>query len=164
MITDELRKYVHEALASGKSQEEIARDLLISGWQEADVFQVIQESKPARPEAKLQKRGIRLLAQPTILALVGIIVVLVGTSIYLWQDRLNLADTNSQKVRDFYAQLSQSQIAFTDSGEMVFPDEQRFLTKKAEYIENKKSFIDDKEKRKWISSKLNVFRVSTPST
>ena len=143
MITDELRKYVHDARTSGKSPEEIARDLLVSGWQEADVMQVIQELRQSEQTSKPQKRQARLLAQPAVTLVLAVIVILLGgTSAYLWNDRLDLADTNSQKVRDFYAQLAQSQIAFTDAGEMVFPDEQKFLTKKAEYIESKTSFIE----------------------
>jgi hypothetical protein len=144
MITDELRKYVNDAHTAGKSLELIARDLLLAGWQEADVLQVIQEFQQRTGLSKPQKtRDVRMLAQPVVtLVLVGVVIALGGTSVYLWKDRLDLADTNSQKVRDFYAQLAQSQVAFTDAGEMVFPDEQKFLTKKAEYIENKASFVE----------------------
>ena len=143
MITDELRKYVHDARTSGKSPEEIARDLLVAGWQETDVMQVIQELRQGEQTSKPQKRQARLLAQPAVtFVLAGVVIALSVTSFYLWEDRLDLADTNSQRVRDFYAQLAQSQIAFTDAGEMVFPDEQKFLTKKAEYIENKMDFVE----------------------
>ena len=143
MITDELRKYVRDARAFGKSSDEITKDLLIAGWQEIDVHQVLQEFQTMAQETKPQTHIARRFTQSTVtLALIGIVFVLGGTSVYLWQDRLNLADTNSQKVREFYAQLAQSQIAFTDAGEMVFPDEQKFLTKKAEYIENETSFIE----------------------
>lgn len=71
------------------------------------------------------------------------IIALSGGVIYgFWHDRLDLANTNSQKVREFYAHLANSQISFTDAGEIVFPDEQKFLTQKAEFTLNKESFIE----------------------
>jgi len=142
MVTDELRNYIRESLASGRSVAEIQKTLLVAGWQEADVRDAFRELEVARQPAQGRSqdsgKAMQLLAYP---ALIGV-VLLSGATFYLWQDRLDLANTNTQKVREFYTQLAQSQIAFTDAGEMVFPDEQKFLTQRAEYEQNKTSFIE----------------------
>ena len=145
MVTDELRAYVQKSLALGKSAEDVQKALLAVGWQEVDVHQALHELEAARPpgqsgQSNAQGVGhaLQTLAYP---ALIGV-VLLSGATFYLWQDRLNLADTNDQKVREFYTQLAQSQIAFTDAGEIVFPDEQKFLTQKNEYLQGKTNFIE----------------------
>ena len=142
MVTEELRQYIRESFSTGKSAGEIQKDLLVAGWQEGDVKQALQEFESAKQSPNVEPHvagsATKLLAY---LGLAGV-VVFGGTTLYLWQDRLDLADTNAKKVQEFYAQLAQSQVAFTDAGEMVFPDEQKFLTQKAAYIEEKKSFIE----------------------
>jgi D-alanyl-D-alanine carboxypeptidase len=146
VVNDDLRNYIYEERARGKYPEEIARNLLVAGWQEADVIQAIEQSQAVETNTQnISERSVpsRFLS-PTGITLLFAMISLVfgGTSIYLWQDRLDLAATNSQKVRDFYAKLAESQVAFTDAGEMVFPDEQRFLVKKAEYIKDGTDFIE----------------------
>lgn len=73
---------------------------------------------------------------------VCVVAVLSGIMYYLWQDRLDLANTNAQKTREFYTRLAESQISFTDAKEMVFPDAQKFLTQKAAYIQDSVSFVE----------------------
>jgi hypothetical protein len=65
-----------------------------------------------------------------------------ASTFYLWNNKINLADTNSKKVQEFYTKLSDSQVAFTDAGEMVLPDEQKFLTQKDTYIKEGTDFIE----------------------
>lgn len=76
------------------------------------------------------------------MVLTSIIAILCGVIFGFWQDRINLSNTNSQKIREFYIRLASSQISFTDAGEMVLPDEQNFLNQKSQYILNKENFIE----------------------
>src|SRR3989344_5157800 len=142
MVTEELRKYVRECLASGKARDLVLRDLLSLGWQEAEIHEVLQGEMPDVTSSTRLAGLINTTSSFALPALVGIILVLVGTTLYPWNERLDLSNTNTQKVREFYTQLAQSQIAFTDAGEMVFPDEQEFLSQKAAYVQDKNSFIE----------------------
>ena len=142
MVTEELREYVRECLASGKARDLVLRDLLSLGWQEAEIHEVLQGEMPDVTSSTRLAGLINITSSLALPALVGIILVLVGTTLYLWNERLDLSNTNTQKVREFYTQLAQSQIAFTDAGEMVFPDEQEFLSQKAAYVQDKNSFIE----------------------
>lgn len=143
MVTEELKKYIRESFVSGKTGEDVQQTLLGAGWQEIDIREAFQElgilkqSPNSQPQDKTKTRQIFVYS-----TFICAIVVLSGTIFYLWQDRLDLTNTNAQKVREFYTRLAQSQISFTDAGEMVFPDEQKFITQKAEYIQNKNSFIE----------------------
>lgn len=131
MVSEELKNYVKDVLASGRTHEEIRQALLGVGWQEVDineVFKTFEISAPRRPVGYL--------------IFVGVIVLLLGAIFFLWQDRLDLSDTNTQKVRDFYSQMANSKVSFTDAGTMVFPDEQKFLSQKTEYVFDKKNFVE----------------------
>lgn len=142
MVTEELKKYIRESFVSGKTIEDIQQALLGTGWQEVDIREAFHELgiiKGRQIQSRDTTKKTRLFVYSTFICT---IVVLSGTIFYLWQDRLDLSNTNTQKVREFYTHLSQSQISFTDTGEMVFPDEQKFLTQKDEYIQNKNSFIE----------------------
>lgn len=72
----------------------------------------------------------------------GATVILAATAILLIQDRIDLSKTNQQKVQEFYQKLSGSQVAFTDSGEFIFPDEQEFLDLKKKYIDGGERFVE----------------------
>lgn len=143
MVTDELKKYIRESFVSGKTVEIIQQALLEAGWQDIDIRNALQELGIIKQSSDFQSRDKtktrRIFVYSTFIC---VIVVLSGATLYLWQDRLDLTNTNAQKVREFYTRLAQSQISFTDTGEMVFPDEQKFLTQKAEYIKNKNNFIE----------------------
>src|SRR3989344_6777055 len=132
MVSEELKNYVQKALVSGRTKEEIRQDLFDVGWQEADVNEVFKIFEISIPR--------RIFGSPVFVGVISLLML--GAIFFLWQDRLDLSDTNAQKVRDFYSQLANSQVSFTDAGTMVFPDEQKFLDQKAEYIFDKKSFVE----------------------
>ncbi|HEY4514955.1 MAG TPA: L,D-transpeptidase family protein [Candidatus Paceibacterota bacterium] len=77
-----------------------------------------------------------------IVMLVILVFVLGVSTIYLWQNRLDLADTNNTRVQEFYAKIAEANVSFTDAGEMIFPDEQEFLSKKEQYLRDKTSFVE----------------------
>lgn len=70
------------------------------------------------------------------------VVVLITIVVLLLQDRLDLSQTNQQRVQEFYQKLSGSQVAFTDAGEFIFPDERKFLDLKDRYTKDKESFVE----------------------
>ncbi len=78
----------------------------------------------------------------TYVFLLGVIFILIGVIVVMWLGRMDLSKTNEQKVRDFYTKLSSSQIAFTDTGDIVFPDEQKFISQKQQYVQDKISFVE----------------------
>src|SRR3989344_2784826 len=104
MVTDELRNYIRESLASGMSVAEIQKTLLVAGWQEADVRDAFRELEVARQPAQGRSqdsgKAMQLLAYP---ALIGV-VLLSGATFYLWQDRLHLSNTKNQKIKKVYTQ------------------------------------------------------------
>ncbi len=162
MATDELKKYIKEALQAGKDFNDIQQTLLKAGWSEVYIQQAFKEleiteqsfllesenkfkTKIPRDESRGFTRARWLVGIKTLIVysiLLFIIVILGGIILYLWQDRLDLKNTNIQKVREFYTRLSQSQISFTDTSDMVFPDEKKFITQKNQYIQDKTSFIE----------------------
>lgn len=143
MKIDELKKYIRESFVSGKTTKNIRQDLLGTGWQDADIREAFLELGIIKRVSTFQPRDKTSATRVFVYSIfVCVIIVLSGAIFYLRQDRLDLANTNAQKVREFYTRLAQSQISFTDAGEIVFPDEQKFLTQKAEYIQNKNSFIE----------------------
>ncbi len=71
-----------------------------------------------------------------IIAFLTIIVLL------LWQNRIDLSKTNKQQVQDFYVKLSNSQVSFTDSGDFIFPGEQKFLDLRKQYINSGERFVE----------------------
>lgn len=142
MITEELKKYIQDSFASGKTIEDIYKALLDNGWQEVDIRKTFQDLgiiKDQQNQPLNKARAKRLFVYSIFIC---IIVLLSGAIFYLWRDRLDLSNINTQKVREFYTQLAQSQISFADTGEMVFPDEQKFITQKMEYIQSKNNFIE----------------------
>lgn len=74
--------------------------------------------------------------------LAAIIAFLTVISLLLWQNRIDLSKTNKQQVQDFYVKLSNSQVSFTDSGEFIFPDEQKFLDLRKQYINSGERFVE----------------------
>ena len=148
MVNDELKAYIQKSFTNGKSVKEIEQALLDAGWQEADIREALRDletvkqspSTPSQTSQTQEKIGTKTALTYSIFLCA--IVILGGVIFYLWQDRLDLGDTNAQKVREFYTRLSQSQISFTDTGDMVFPDEQKFITQKNQNIQEKKDFIE----------------------
>lgn len=143
MITNELREYIRQSFISGIAAEEIQQKLLGVGWQESDIRGAFQElgivMQQPQSSSTRKAKTVKILSY---FILVTAVIALSGTAIYLWRDRIDLSHTNAQKVREFYAHLAKSQISFTDAGKIVFPDEQRFLTQKAEYLRATESFIE----------------------
>lgn len=154
MVTEELKKYIEASLNSGQTLEEIARSLVAAGWSISEIeetFKILRaQSKPVSAETSANKIKVVSSRQKKYnerfrlgyAIFVGIIAVLSAVIFIFWRDRTDLAETNTQKVRDFYTNLAQSQVSFTDAGEMVFPDEQKFLSQKEENILNKENFIE----------------------
>lgn len=75
-------------------------------------------------------------------AFAAVIAVLATANLVLLLDRIDLSNTNSQQVQDFYSQLSNGQVGFTDTGQFIFPDEEKFLDLKGDYIKNGLSFVE----------------------
>ncbi|MSU56002.1 MAG: hypothetical protein EXS51_01695 [Candidatus Taylorbacteria bacterium] len=141
MVTDELQKYIIDSLKAGNPVASIRQSLLESGWQSADIEEAFSALGTVLAEQITPNRGIftRRFAR------VGVIVAFiasVGTGVYIWQDQLDLRNANASKTREFYTRIAESHISFTDSGTMVFPDEQKFLTEKNRYIAEKTNFIE----------------------
>ena len=74
--------------------------------------------------------------------LVAITVTSLGLSFRLMNERIDLTETNKEKVQSFFSRLANSQISFAENGEIVFPDEKKFLNYKKNYIENEASFVE----------------------
>lgn len=148
MITDELLEYVRKARTQGKSVDEISKDLLVAGWPTEEVARGIAQYRilPVQGESphdvRIDDTGASAWTTSVIVALGALVVSLAGLNAYMWADRIDLAKTNSEKVQEFYSRLTESTIAFTDAGELVFPDEQRFLDKKEEYVSEKQDFVE----------------------
>ena len=138
MADEEIVKYVRDSLNSGLSKETIRTSLFEAGWNEADISHAFKVCEAPNYTLPGKRHG---WVQP-FFAFFMIICALSAGIYFLWRDRLDLANTNSKQVRNFYSRLAASQISFTDSGEMIFPDEQKFLTKKEEYVEAKQDFIE----------------------
>jgi D-alanyl-D-alanine carboxypeptidase/lipoprotein-anchoring transpeptidase ErfK/SrfK len=142
MVTDELKGFVSQSIASGVSASHIRATLSDTGWGASDIEEVFRSLGITEP---VPTRSImhRIVPQKVVYGvLASVILVLGGTTSYLFVDRFDLSKTNEQEVRDFYTRLSNSKISFTDTGDMVFPDEQKFLTKKSALIANRESFVE----------------------
>ncbi len=146
MVADELKKYITDSLASGNTLNSIERNLIEVGWSKtsiAEAFQDLGASNTTRPDSLANgKSRTSTFRHLFVVANVVIIAILLGSTLYLWQDRLDLRDTNALETREFYTRIAESQIAFTDAGRMVFPDEQKLQTEKSKYLESKTSFIE----------------------
>lgn len=141
MVTEELKKYIRESLAQGKGMEEISKGLSNAGLEGGAIEEALHELGVTKKETGGSEKGN--LARVFIYTAFICTTALLGSALfYLWQDRLDLAQTNTQKVRDFYTRMAEAQVSFTDTGNLVFPDEQKFLTQKSEYIQSKTSFIE----------------------
>ncbi len=146
MITDELRDYVRKARTQGKGIDEITKDLLIVGWTPEQVAELIAEYRAQTPPEQTEAVPASRVALPhvssAIISLGALVLCLAGLNAYLWVDRIDLSETNTREVQEFYARLTESTIAFTDAGELVFPDEQKFIDKQSEFIGEKRDFIE----------------------
>jgi D-alanyl-D-alanine carboxypeptidase len=151
MVTDKLKNYIIQSLKIGKSIKSICQTLLDSGWQETDILEAfrvigiplaptkIREKTMPKFDLRHERKAGRQLVY---FVLSFVIIILGGTTLYLWQDRLDLSKTNTKKVQEFYAHIARSQVSFTDAGEIVFPDEQKFITKRIQHINNRDNFIE----------------------
>ncbi len=143
MVTDELREYIKESLSQGVEVESVERALLDAGWGDADVTDAFRELGVFKSPIDFEpKRKIKIGRIFLYTFFICTIITLSGAVFYLLEERIDLAQTNELKVREFYTRLAHAQVSFTDTGEMVFPDKQKFLTQKAEYIQNKTDFIE----------------------
>lgn len=78
----------------------------------------------------------------SIVCLLVVVGLLGGVVTFLWNDRLDLADTNNTAVQQFFVRLAEGNVGFTDAGDLVFPDDQKFLDAKQELVQQKKSFVE----------------------
>lgn len=86
-------------------------------------------------------RGIRF-SSVIILILFALLIGAADVIGLLSQNRLDLADKNDVSTKKFLTQLAENNVAFTDAGVPVFPDEQKFLDAKQNLVEQKKDFIE----------------------
>ncbi len=148
MVTAELRKFVADSLALNKSIPAIKKELVSMGWNTRDINSALKQvtapitaipvEVPATPIKT--PRSFRHIIIYTLLLI--IILALSAVSYYLWKTQMDLSDMNSLKVREFYTELAQAQISYNDAGDIIFPDEQKFLTQKETYIQQESSFIE----------------------
>lgn len=123
------RDYVLALLRVGKRLHEIQKHLLKEGWHLSE----IEEAFSDLGVVPRRSVGVALLSGYALL--LGVIVVLGATSLYLWHDR----DTRTAQLEH----LTQSgSVSFTDTGELVFADEEQFESKKGQYIQDKVDFIE----------------------
>ena len=146
MVTPELRKFVADSLALNKSIPAIKKELVSIGWNTKDINSVLKEARAA-VETTTQTvtptttpRSFKHVVMYTFLVI--IICALSVVSYYLWKTQMDLSDMNSLKVREFYTELAHAQISYNDAGDIIFPDEQKFLTQKETYIQQETSFIE----------------------
>jgi hypothetical protein len=142
MKSKELQQYIKEALEAGETKERVVQKLLHAGWGQETVGQALEDMQQHTSAPTQQKKKRGHITTYTIAMLLVLVVVLAGGVVYLWNERIDLSNHNAQEVRNFYAQLSRAEVSFTDSGQMVFPDEQRFISEKEELIAQKKNFVE----------------------
>lgn len=142
MITKELLEYIKRSLDSSLAKEEIFKKLQEVGWSETDIIDAFIEVEDSNKNKSPHLKKTPFTKPWLDIILIIFIFILSGLSFYLWQSKTDLSKTNKKAVRDFYTRLSESQISFTDTKEMVFPDEQKFLTKKLDYIKTQQDFIE----------------------
>lgn len=142
MTSTHIQQYIQEALKAGETKEVVVQKLLHAGWDEKTVERALEKIQQHTQPSVRQKKKQGLLTTYAIVVLLVLVMMLAGGVVYLWNERTDLSDHNAEEVRNFYAQLSQSQIEFTDSGRMVFPDEQRFISEKEELIVQKENFVE----------------------
>ena len=106
MYINELKEYVRRSFISGVSVEDIEQKLFSSGWQKSDIQNIFQElGILSRQSPSSSKKTLVIFSY---LVLIGAVIVLSGATLYLYQNRIDLSNTNEQKVRDFYINLTQS--------------------------------------------------------
>lgn len=162
MVTPELRKFVADSIASNKSITEIRKELIAAKWNARDIHAVLKEL-PTIPvlAPSNDSPSSKMLPAPLIYTvLTALILVLSGTTYYFWKSKLDLSDSNNQKVREFYTRLAQAQISYTDAGDIIFPDEQKFATQKSSYIDEKMDFIEANLR----TMELTLYEQGIPST
>ena len=101
---------------------------------EKDKINILEHKVFKKPTLKMPRIivGILLL----------VVAALASTSYFLWQDRINIISASDQKIRQFYVNLADSEIGFTDSSEFVLPIDRKFEDEVASYIARKESFIE----------------------
>ncbi|PCI29402.1 hypothetical protein COB55_02220 [Candidatus Wolfebacteria bacterium] len=138
-MSPDIRKYIIDALRFGNTKEEIADSLLVAGWDLNDIQSAfVDVGISVNPLGAKKTSGFKKAFIATSFA----VVILTASTAYLWNDRIDLSKTNELAVQDFYTELTESQISFSDAGEMVFPDEQKFITQKNEYVASGTDFIE----------------------
>jgi lipoprotein-anchoring transpeptidase ErfK/SrfK len=148
MVTPELRKFVADSIALNKTIPAIKKELVSIGWNTKDISEALKEAvtplavAPVTVPATPPKTPRSLTHIVIYTFLVLIICALSAVSYYLWKTQMDLSDMNSLKVREFYTELAHAQISYNDAGEIVFPDEQKFLTQKETYVQQESSFIE----------------------
>ncbi len=141
MVSKELQDYIHESLKYGLSSTEVREKLRTAGWHEEDIEQALNDVDGGSNSRKIDVDGSRWVHWCAYSVLVLVIVILSASLFYLWKDRIDLSQTNQVKVKEFFTQLVQAEIGFTETGSMVFPDELQFRTERDTYIQDKKSFV-----------------------
>ncbi|MBI2024497.1 MAG: L,D-transpeptidase family protein [Candidatus Harrisonbacteria bacterium] len=74
--------------------------------------------------------------------LLSIIGILSGLVFRFWHDQGDLVKIKEKAALEFYGKLADSQNNFIDAREFVFPDEQKFLDSKKEYVNLGSDFIE----------------------
>lgn len=148
MVINDLKDYVRKSLINGKKIGQIREELLNFGFLSLDIEDLFCElgivNVCDRKNSGTKSSYLNIIS-------FLLIITLAGVSVYLWNDRLDLSDVNSKKVKEFYSGLTQAQIAFSDTGDLVFPDQQKVLNQKEEYMESGTSFIEADLKNMKIS-------------
>src|SRR3989344_7276539 len=93
-------------------------------------------------EHKVFKKPIPKMPRIVVGILLLVVAALASTSYFLWRDRINIISASDQKIRQFYVNLADSEIGFTDSSEFVLPIDRKFEDEVASYIARKESFIE----------------------
>ena len=68
-------------------------------------------------EHKVFKKPTQKIPRIIVGILLLVVAALASTSYFLWQDRINIISASDQKIRQFYVNLADSEIGFTDSSE-----------------------------------------------
>ena len=100
---------------------------------------------PVATEVPLSFEPISKSIRPSFIIILVLFALLIGAAdiiALLSQHRLDLADRNNEITKSFLTQLAEGNVAFTDSGTPIFPDEQKFLDAKQNLVEQKKDFIE----------------------
>ena len=149
MSRQKLLQYIRQAHDRGVSIEEIQQELKTVGWGEVEITDALNTFKPKRVTKKALEEITPTVKRPSMpwfhigmyTFCIACIVTLIWFLVIAERTKDDRVDMQNPTVQAFLHSLSKSQVSFTDAGDIVFPDEEKFLTRKETYIQEQKNFV-----------------------